>query len=320
MIVDKQLFKELRKEGGGLFNEFQSTAKIESNHEEIKDGDPCNVYIVPKGVLIDITFGKKICIYFNDIQDISVNDSKIVIASADETTKLNIASQKNINLIYNKIRENCGLEPENIKIPTKKEIKNVLKAEKNKEKEYIKEHICEFNSMNGLPVSQGSTVKIEKLEDKILITAGTYIQEIKYSEIVNIENRTFIEEKIKNKSTVGRAVTGGLLFGGVGAIVGGMTGGQKKEVNKKFGFEITYLKNGIQTKIVLEEKLFKFNSDKFMKSILETANQIPIASTNNTDISVVDIADQIKKLSDLKDAGIITEEEFQQGKDKILQQ
>ncbi len=41
------------------------------------------------------------------------------------------------------------------------------------------------------------------------------------------------EEEAKNKSVIGRAVIGGVLFGSVGAVVGGLSGvGQKKKIRE----------------------------------------------------------------------------------------
>ena len=49
---------------------------------------------------------------------------------------------------------------------------------------------------------------------------------------INLEDKEQVYIK-KEKSVVGRAIVGGILFGGVGAIVGGMTGLQESEKKAK---------------------------------------------------------------------------------------
>lgn len=59
------------------------------------------------------------------------------------------------------------------------------------------------------------------------------------------------EEKIIHVSGVGRAITGGLLFGSTGAIVGALTAEDK--VKKKSHFGIAYNSNGEEKVILLNE-------------------------------------------------------------------
>lgn len=50
---------------------------------------------------------------------------------------------------------------------------------------------------------------------------------------INLKNVELLKEITeKDKSVIGRAVVGGLIFGAVGAIVGGMSGIGKKEIQK----------------------------------------------------------------------------------------
>ncbi len=70
------------------------------------------------------------------------------------------------------------------------------------------------------------------------------IKFIKLSDIENLCILEEIEQTVKNKSTIGRAVVGGLLLGGVGAVVGGLSGLNPTMVeNKKYYLEIKSSKN-----------------------------------------------------------------------------
>lgn len=52
---------------------------------------------------------------------------------------------------------------------------------------------------------------------------------LNYSQITDVFHGNITEVQEKNKSTIGRAMAGGLLFGGAGAIVGAMTANGKKQ-------------------------------------------------------------------------------------------
>ncbi|MBR2526512.1 hypothetical protein IKE67_08630 [bacterium] len=91
-----------------------------------------------------------------------------------------------------------------------------------------------------------SDVKIEFLPDSINITnKENRCENIKYIDIENTNILTEIEQTQKDKSVVIRAVVGGLLLGGVGAIVGGLSAvNPTYEKNKKYYLQIK-TKSGI---------------------------------------------------------------------------
>ena len=67
---------------------------------------------------------------------------------------------------------------------------------------------------------------------------------IPYSMITDISECTVEELQEKQKSVIGRAIVGGALFGGIGAIVGGMSGvGTKTETVRKKLVTVTYQDN-----------------------------------------------------------------------------
>lgn len=177
----------------------------------------------------------------------------------------------------------------------------------------------------------------------VAIVTPTKIHVLRYEDIVSIsyeENGT----DIYNKS-LGRAVVGGLLFGGVGAIVGSNTAKtqQKKEV-RKMSIKIL-LKSTSNTTIIL--KIYEAGLDGNLLETKNTADRlhyeglmkevkgikdifsiiIDIADKNlarQKTVKVIQptstssVADELMKLAKLKDAGVLSEEEFDIQKRKLL--
>lgn len=173
----------------------------------------------------------------------------------------------------------------------------------------------------------------------IAIVKSASIQVLRYSDIVSIsyeENGS----NVYNKS-LGGAVVGGLLFGGVGAIVGGNTAKatQNKEVNS-MSIKIL-LKNTSNPTIILniysgatlktKESTARMHYEGLMKEVAGIKDIfsiiIDITDKNNAQAkmnptplmsSTGSIADELAKLAKLKDAGILSEEEFNAQKAKLL--
>jgi len=133
------------------------------------------------------------------------------------------------------------------------------------------------------------------------------------------------------KGGLGRALVGGALFGGVGAIVGGVTGGKKtKQLVNKLQIKITtndmsnpaiYI-NLISGPTKTQSMIYKssYNAAQEILSILTviTKSQEPRNSNIDTSAPQTSTADEIRKFKQLLDDGIITEEEFSQKKKDLL--
>ncbi len=156
----------------------------------------------------------------------------------------------------------------------------------------------------------------------------------RFSEIITYE---LVEDGYSiAKGGTGRAIAGGLLFGGVGAIVGGVTGKRKTKttvnsmklmvsINNKYSnhLEIDFLyrtgeiKTGSgQYKVVKNlatsvVSLFDFMSANGKQAIAQQSitQQAP---------QRVDVADLIFKLKTLLDAGAITQQEYDEKKKELL--
>lgn len=84
------------------------------------------------------------------------------------------------------------------------------------------------------PISAATdVVDVALFEDHLELKANLKKHEpisLQYSQITDVFHGLQTEIVEKDRSVIGRAVAGGLLFGGIGAVVGGMSGvGRKKE-------------------------------------------------------------------------------------------
>lgn len=150
-----------------------------------------------------------------------------------------------------------------------------------------------------------------------------------YSDVINYE---LIEDGNNiAKGGLGRAITGGILFGGVGAIVGGMTGGRKTTCSKlEIVITLRNTSNPIR-RIPFINTSTKKDSLSYMK-LSQEAQEIAsflqiICDFNNTkqnqqmncyNNNNVSVADEIKKFKELLDINAITQEEYDAKKDELL--
>lgn len=149
-----------------------------------------------------------------------------------------------------------------------------------------------------------------------------------FSEKINfwtIEQQQEVVAK-KSKSVIGRALLGGVLLGPVGAIVGGMTGIGDKSI------KVSDIDNIISISYSEDDKLamILFScSNKKVKKVYEylkknlgekykNPEEIKFAGESTTNNVTISIADDLRKLKALLDEGILTNEEFEQEKKKLL--
>lgn len=125
------------------------------------------------------------------------------------------------------------------------------------------------------------------------------------------------------KHTLTRATVGGVLFGGVGAVVGVLSGGKEYKYIDELGLKITFT-DGLTCDIKLimtQTKSDSFTvkaineeiqtlSDRLTPYIME--NNKKQNSSKNNDI------EELRKLKRLADDGIISQEEFEAKKKQIL--
>jgi len=141
--------------------------------------------------------------------------------------------------------------------------------------------------------------------------------------------------KTVRSSQIGGALIGGLALGGVGAIIGGLSG-KTQTAGKVKKIELRLIVN--DTKNPIHDINFLNSESKkdsyFYREAMKRARHwhalITVLikqadmkdKTNVTNgkrkIQSVSIADEIKKLAELRDSGVLSDEEFQQHKARLL--
>lgn len=142
------------------------------------------------------------------------------------------------------------------------DFKKIVEENKNTSKALKLKHV------EGLKFfDNNSDVTISMPDKKIILSDGSQTQEIIISDIAHAAILEEITNDVKDKSVVARALVGGLLLGGVGAVVGGLTGvtpSHKK--NKKYYLQI---KTNSGDDIILTGKtnLLKELKEKIIKNV-----------------------------------------------------
>lgn len=99
---------------------------------------------------------------------------------------------------------------------------------------------------------------------------------LNYSQITDVFHGYMEEIVEKEKSTIGRAFAGGLLFGGAGAIVGAMTANGKKEKKvSKLMFIISYTSSSGEESILQFEDTRHYKGKKLSEQLKELCNIQP---------------------------------------------
>lgn len=193
-----------------------------------------------------------------------------------------------------------------------------------------------MNMENNFNISKriGKYLYIDEKNKKWTIPQGLLISRIVQSKIYNyadILSFELIEDgNSVSKGGIGRAIVGGALFGGIGAIVGGTTGHKQKQTCSRLQIKITLNSMNspveyitlINTEIKKSSYTYKssFNIAQQILSVLQiicesSKSQALLKETNHASSSNIN---EIKKYKQLLDCGAISEEEFNIEKKKIL--
>jgi hypothetical protein len=178
-----------------------------------------------------------------------------------------------------------------------------------------------------------SGIAIDRTNKQIALLTPNSRVIVQYADIVSSEVVVDSESIVKTDRVgqVGGAVVGGLLTGGIGALVMAM-GASKKQLDKVNKIELKVLTMGTHNPIH-SVIFYKKNTWGAPKSALEDANKwydfISVAikesevashnnaTRNNSALPTSSLVDELHKLSELRSEGLLTDDEFSNAK-KIL--
>lgn len=188
----------------------------------------------------------------------------------------------------------------------------------NQKKKSVHEEIRKAKEKDDIRKYDG--IIFDNTTKRVLCSGIRGIMGINYNSIVgyNLINEGHDEKK---KHTLARATTGAILGGGIGAVVGAVSGkGKSLAYIDRLGVNVS-LKNGGNFEIITIHTTSKTSSSRILIqenneicSLLDsiiTNNQAEYQSSN-------DNIDQLKKLKELVDQGVITQEDFETKKKQIL--
>lgn len=151
------------------------------------------------------------------------------------------------------------------------------------------------------------------------------INMLDFSDIVECE--IMEDSKTIMKGGIGRAIVGGAIAGGVGAIVASNTRKSNDVINNLHIRIITKnVSNSLHIINIIKSETKKYSPEykiaiNFANNVYATLTSIIKGNSNENVLqsnNSEDFVEQLEKLSKLKSDGIITEKEFEESKQKIL--
>lgn len=220
---------------------------------------------------------------------------------------------------------------EGVKIPKKKKAMEIHLS-----------RVDNFNTTQKIMGADGNTgMAIDEQSKKVCLISSRQksvsLRVVSYKDLLSselFEDGATVTKTVRS-SQIGGALIGGLALGGVGAIIGGLSGKtQTSGKVKKIDLRLTIN----DTKSPLHDVCFlnletKKDSSLYRQVIQQARHwhglvevlikRADIEDKGNitsgiTQIHPRSIADEIKKLADLRDSGVLSIDEFQQQKVKLL--
>lgn len=218
---------------------------------------------------------------------------------------------------------------------------------KKEQQELASQHTAELSHLEGFSstkklIGPWGLIAIDDVGKQIAFREGSgAIQKYPYSDILGCEVVEDGETTYRKSGALGRAVVGGIIAGGAGAIIGGVTAkGQENKEVKTVDFKLLLRDTNnpsfrIRFFDAWEETARTKKSIKYSDSVYGPILRKAVSDLNTwkeTIEVIIDqldraaghgdtrnsLADELAKLNDLKNQGVLNAEEFERQKAKLL--
>ena len=235
-------------------------------------------------------------------------DKKFICSTCNKKAKIPLAMGGSAGLTVDEIRDRISTLDENNQIRESmtitKQIGDYLKIDENQKLWYV---ASGKQKKTKIVYSYSDILSVELIEDGSTVTSGG----------------------------LGRAVAGGVLLGGVGAIVGGSTGKKKaKNICTELRIKVTmkdmsspavyidFISGGAEFK--KDGIIYRTAANQAQECLalfeimINDAKGEETKSEKSETISNITAADEIRKFKELLDEGVITQDEFDAKKKQLL--
>ena len=135
-----------------------------------------------------------------------------------------------------------------------------------KEKDILKINVSHYEGLD-IREEANCILKITNYHLKYCDIRGQVIKEISLKDIINVGVINDKHLKEKNKSVIGRGIAGGLLFGGVGLVLGGLSGTGTKQIKEDVQYIVVNYNENNENKVISVYVNGAFSGTSFVKKL-----------------------------------------------------